>query len=277
MCKIRKGFLLQFSYFYFYFFFKLVDRFHKYGICLSKSMKYTIQEEIGKHFLDGAVQLLQEGRTFVFVLDNIDWDIKVHDMRSENQNKSVHAVATSVVFDRVTSSHLPNDGPKRNLANCDLKCLLIPTDEEKRSTRERYKIFIGRILCEAFPSFNFLKEVIPVHTPCQYQAEMSSKSVVIPLPVLMKDEKKYSDVVDVLDQQQIGRVVAVGTLRLTCFKKTATRTLKSRSKLWVRTRQTRQLTVQADHLGEKELQLRTLIIKLTEGSNFLPTRINPQL
>ena len=50
-------------------------------------MKYTIQEEIRKHFLDGAVQLLQEGRTFVFVLDNIDWDITVHDMRSENQNK----------------------------------------------------------------------------------------------------------------------------------------------------------------------------------------------
>ena len=29
---------------------------------------------------------------------------------------------------------------------------------------------------------------------------MSSESVVVPLPVLMKDEKKYADVVDVLDQ-----------------------------------------------------------------------------
>ena len=29
---------------------------------------------------------------------------------------------------------------------------------------------------------------------------MSAKSVVIPFPVLMKDEKKYSEVVDVLDQ-----------------------------------------------------------------------------
>lgn len=43
-------------------------------------MKYTIQE-IGKHFLDHVVQLVKEGRSFVFVLDNVDWDVKVHDMR----------------------------------------------------------------------------------------------------------------------------------------------------------------------------------------------------
>ena len=38
-------------------------------------MKYKIQDEIGNHFLDHAVKLLQEGRTFVFVLDNIDGDV----------------------------------------------------------------------------------------------------------------------------------------------------------------------------------------------------------
>ena len=31
--------------------FKLVDRLIKYGFCLEKSMKYTIQEEMGKHFM----------------------------------------------------------------------------------------------------------------------------------------------------------------------------------------------------------------------------------
>ena len=34
-------------------------------------MKYNIQEEIGQHFLDQAVQLVKEGKTFVFVIDNI--------------------------------------------------------------------------------------------------------------------------------------------------------------------------------------------------------------
>ena len=124
-------------------------------------------------------------------------------MRSDNQNTSVHAVATSIVFDRVTSSHLPDDGPKRNLANSNLKDILSITDEEKTCTRERYKIFLGRILCEFFPEFNFLKNVVPTRTPCLYPGKMSLQSVVVPLPVLMKDEKKYSDVVDVLDQMEV--------------------------------------------------------------------------
>lgn len=162
-------------------------------------MKYTIQEDIGNHFLDRAVKLLKEGRTFVFVLDNIDWEVKVHDMRSDKQNTSVHAVATSIVFDRITTIPLADDSPKKTLSDCNLMDLFTLSDEEIRCTRERYKIFIGRILCESCPSFDFIKDILPAHTPC-YSVEMSSQSVVVPLPVLMKDEKKYSDLVDVLDQ-----------------------------------------------------------------------------
>lgn len=166
-------------------------------------MKYTIQDNIGSHFLDHAVQLVKEGKRFVLVLDNIDWDVKAHDMRSDKQNKSVHAVATSIVFDRVNSDHLPDGGPKKCLTNCNMKDLFKLSDEEQRCTTERYKIFLGRILCEFFPAFQFLRGVVPARTPCQYQAEMSSESVVVPLPVLMKDEKKYADVVHVLDQLEV--------------------------------------------------------------------------
>ena len=83
-------------------------------------MKYTIQEEIGKHFLDHVVQLVKEGRSFVFVLDNVAWDVR-HDIRSDKQNRSVHAVATSLVFDRVSSSNLPDTRPKKNLTNCSIE------------------------------------------------------------------------------------------------------------------------------------------------------------
>ena len=180
---------------------QLVDRLHKYGFCLSKTTKYTIQK-IGHHFFDRAVELLKQDRKFVLVFDNIDWDVRAHEMHSDHQNKSVHAMATSIVFNRVSSDHLPDDEPKRNLADCNLKDLLMLTDEEKICTRERYKIFLGRILCEWFPAFNFFKEILPPHTPCQYQCEMNLKSVVVTLPVLLKDEKKYADLVEVLAQLQ---------------------------------------------------------------------------
>ena len=98
---------------------------------------------------------------------------------------------------------MPDVGPKNNLANVNLRELLNCTDEEKRCTRERYKIFLGKILFEEFPTLDFLVDVVPTRTPCQYQAEMGTQSVVVPLPVLMKDEKKYSDLVDILDQLEV--------------------------------------------------------------------------
>ena len=45
-------------------------------------------------------------------------------MRSNKQNRSVHAVATSIVFDRVASPRLLTNGPKRGLADCNLMDLL---------------------------------------------------------------------------------------------------------------------------------------------------------
>jgi len=174
----------------------LLERFHSYGATLGWTMKYTIQEDIGHHFLDNAVQLVKEGKKFVLVLDNIDWDLKVHDMCSKHQNKSVHAVASSIVFDWVSSDHLPNKDTQRSVRNCNLRAIILITNEEKQSIKEHYNIFIEKIVCELFPAFHFPKGVVPAHTPCQYQAEMSS--LIVPLPVLMQDEKKYSGVLDQL-------------------------------------------------------------------------------
>ena len=67
-------------------------------MCLEPNMKYQILEDIGKHFIDRAAELVKSGHKFVYVLDNIDWEEKAHDMRQDVQNKSVHAVATSIVF-----------------------------------------------------------------------------------------------------------------------------------------------------------------------------------
>ena len=150
--------------------------------------------------MDLAVKKVQERETFVYVLDNIDWMEKVHDMRSDAQNKSVHAVATSLVFDRISSKDLPDDGPKRDLNDCNMKELVTLTDEEKNLIKERYKLLVAKILCQYFPAFKFLQDLVPVHLLHENTEAMTRKSTVVPFPVLMKDEKKYSEVVNVLDQ-----------------------------------------------------------------------------
>ena len=44
-----------------------------------------------------------------------------------------------------------------------------------------------------------MADLIPKHIPHQYSDEMTGKPEVVTFPVLMKDEKKYSDCVDVMD------------------------------------------------------------------------------
>ena len=143
---------------------QVFERLSKYGFCLSKTSKCNILDEIGDHFMDLAVTKVEEGDTFV--LDNIDRMDEVHDMRSDARNKSVHAVLTSLVLDRITSKDLPDDGPKKDLKDCDMMESVSLTDEETSITKERYKLPVAQILCQYCrkqEAFKFLQYLVPVH------------------------------------------------------------------------------------------------------------------
>ena len=173
---------------------------NKYGFCLEPNAKYQLLDEIGDHFMDHAVQLVKSGVQFVYVLDNIDWEEKAHDVRTDSQNKSVHAVASSVVFCRIPKADLPDDGPQNDLKTCNVREVVKLSSSEKNAIRCRYRILLAQILFEHFPELCVFKPHVSAHTKCLFSEKTSMKSEVITLPVLMKDEKKYADCVDVLDQ-----------------------------------------------------------------------------
>jgi hypothetical protein len=161
-----------------------------------------VLDDIGKHFLDHAIELMKAGSKFVYVVDNIDWEEKVHDMREHHQNKSVHAVATSMVFSRITSDQLPDDGPQKDIKTCNFRDIVSISDEELDDIQSRYRMLVARTLTETFPELFILKRYVCEELALEHEhsGAMSQKSEIITLPVLMKDEKKYSDCVDVLDQ-----------------------------------------------------------------------------
>ena len=158
-------------------------------------------DDIGESFLSHAVELVKSGHKFVFVLDNIDWEEKVHDMRKESQNKSVHAMATTIVFSRVSLPQpLPNNHPQEDLRKCNVHQVVNLSSAEIDTIRKRYRIIIQNILLQQFPAFESFKPSSPLTTYCQCAESMSEKSETVTMPVLLKDEKKYAECVDVLDQ-----------------------------------------------------------------------------
>lgn len=175
-----------------------MNRLQRYGFCLDPTKKYTILDNIGSHFLDYAIELTRKGKKFTIVLDNIDWEIRAHDLREEHQNVSEHAVASTLVFDRVSSDHLPDNSPQKNIKTTDPGFFLL-SDDELSQIAYRYRVYAGRIIVKEIPQLSFLADLLPKHIPHQYSEEMKEKSEIITMPVLMKDEKKYADCVDVMD------------------------------------------------------------------------------
>ena len=73
-------------------------------------------------------------------------------------------------------------------------------DQDLLVIRSRYRILVSKLLFEHFKAFEMFKHYVPQVTTCSYAPEMATKSEVLTMPVLVKDEKKYSEYVDVLDQ-----------------------------------------------------------------------------
>ena len=124
--------------------------------------------------------------------------------RQDLQNRSVHVVATSIVFDQVLDKGLPESGPQHSRKDCNVHQLVDINQTEFDAISDRYRIHVSNILFEHFPAFAMFRNYLATSTSCEYPNEMASNSAVLTMPVVMKNEKKYSDCVDVLDQLENG-------------------------------------------------------------------------
>ena len=136
-----------------------------------KDKRNTILDDIGNHFLDRAAQLVKSGLRFVYVLDNIDWEENAHDTRKHVQNRSVHAVVTSIVFNRVPIKELSDSGPQQDLRKCNMPDVLNVNNVELETIRSKYRVMVARILFEHFTAFQMFKAYAPQFTyrmdPCE--------------------------------------------------------------------------------------------------------------
>ena len=96
-------------------------------------------DNIDQSFLDRAVELVKSGHGFVFILDNIDWEEKAHDMQKDNQNTSVHAMATSIVFSQIPNEELPDSQPQQDSRKCNVNQLIKVTASGMDCIRNRYQ------------------------------------------------------------------------------------------------------------------------------------------
>ncbi len=165
---------------------------------MSHQSKLNLLDMIGNHYADGLIEEVKSGKKLQGTGDNWDMLIRAHDMRSSHQNVDLHYFASNLIVERVPCENLSTTAPKRDVRSLPNSAFLL-SNEESVKFRENLKVLVGRVLVANIPSMSFMKSIIPQHIPHEYQQEMASKSTIVPLSMQLKDEKKYDDVVDILD------------------------------------------------------------------------------
>ena len=166
------------------------------GFCLSHTSKIKLLDLIGNHFADNAIKQVRLGKNIHGTGDNWDMKIRPHDMLSTHQNTDLHYFACD---------NLSKAAPQRDINSLSNSTFLLD-EVEAVKLREDLKVLVGRILVKNMPQLSFLKWIIPEHIPHKYQREMAQRSIIVSLPMMMKDEKKYG--VDILDgyEQQLEEI-----------------------------------------------------------------------
>ena len=129
--------------------------------------------------------------------ENIKTNVK--DMRIDHRNKMHNWFMSMVVSERVDVSFLDNCRPIPEIKNFTNENFLI-FDEERLLLRKSSQVLVCRVFQEFFQQdiFKFLSKVCSKQVHHPQSVAMHQKTLLFPLPMHFKDEKKLADMVDIL-------------------------------------------------------------------------------
>ena len=78
----------------------------------------------------------------------------------------------------------------------------MPTCDDVQSAKSNLVIIVSRVLTQYISALAPLHKSIEAHIKHKYSSEMSKKSDVVVLDVLMKDETKHSDMISIMETMQ---------------------------------------------------------------------------
>ena len=203
----------------------MYTRLNHLKVCVSYNATLTLIKEISQHHASPLQQWIADGVIFKFWGDNVDRKRKVRDVRSDHQGEMLHMYSILVGRSRTQTqaealSRTGSVGSLRSMSSS----LFLPSAEDIQCVKNNLVILVSRVLTQYIKELQPLSKVVPKHIMHEYSAEMSKKSEVVVLDVLMKNENCSSDMVDIMKtmQEYLGESypsehrVASGGDHLTC-------------------------------------------------------------
>lgn len=180
-------------------------------------------DEVGKLHTVPIEKWIRDGTVLKFWADNVDWQKRVRDYRSDHEGSLLHMLSILVGRSRTPAPELQHTGQLSKLSEVPDEFFL-PQNSDVLGVKSNLVILVSRVLTKYFPALAFLAGVVPKHIHHRYSKEMSEKSEVVVLDILMKNETLHKDMIDIMnvmqgylgeDYPQERRVVSGGD-HLTC-------------------------------------------------------------
>ncbi len=107
--------------------------------------------------------------------DNLDFYIRVRDLRLDHQNKSIHWFHLYALLDRISCLHL-SDTPQKSLSSISNDVFLLAA-KELGEIRKSMGILISRVLVKHMEVFDKMSSLVTWHIQHEHSEEMAKKSV----------------------------------------------------------------------------------------------------
>ncbi len=193
------------------------------NMCTSYSTTLRLIEEVSKNHTVSLKKWIQEDVVFKFWGDNVDKQRRVRDLRSDHKGEMLHMFSLLVGRSRTPAPLLPHTGVLSKLSEVPVDFFL-PTSADIVKVKANLVVIVSRVLTQYIHGLAPFSKAVTKHILHQYSDEMSQKSEVYVLDVLMKNEASHKDVIDILktcqgylgeDYPEMRRVLSGGD-HLTC-------------------------------------------------------------
>lgn len=180
---------------------QVYGRLNQLNVCVSYPATLRLMEKVSLLHTVPIQKWIQDGTVFKFWGDNVDRQRRVRDLRSDHQGDMLHMFSLLVGRSRTPAPELSFTGQLSQLADVQSEFIL-PNHADILAVKENLVILVGRILTQYFTALAPFSKVIPQHILHRYSTEMSKKSEVVVLDVLMKNEAKHRDMLDIMTTMQ---------------------------------------------------------------------------
>ena len=179
------------------FYVQVYGRLNHLKVCVSYPATLKLMDKVSKMHSVPLKKWIEDGVVFKFWGDNVDKTRKVRDLRSDNQGKVLHMFSMLVGRSHTPAPQFSHVGQLSKVTEVPSE-LFLPTCDDVNKVKANLVILISRVLTQYVAELAPLSKVVPKHILHKYSKEMSQKSDVFILDVLMKNEVVHKDMIDIM-------------------------------------------------------------------------------